>query len=157
MDSVRMKNLTEQHGKGFSILDQTIQHFVGDILDLVLLQLRQQPLKNFIFILDIPYDHPISFHLISNHISSSLFFCPRRFAQLLHPPTHHRKDSGFAFRNTRLLGENRCQNLSQPCRRQFSRTGSRAYRSRRRSSPARSAPASNLRHRGRLKDLQDNR
>lgn len=47
------EKLTEKYSQGFSILDKTVQHLVGDVLDLVLLELRQQPLQNFILVLDV--------------------------------------------------------------------------------------------------------
>lgn len=35
--------LTEQHGQGLPVLDETVQHLIGNVLDLVFLELRQQP------------------------------------------------------------------------------------------------------------------
>ena len=81
----------------------------------------------------------------------SFLFRSCRFAQLLHPPTHHRKDLGFVSRNTRSPVPSRFQSPSQLSRRRFSQIVSRACRNRRQSSPARSALASNPRHRGCLK------
>jgi len=57
-----MKNsLTEQDGQMFLLLDEHVEHFIGDIFDLVALDLTRQPLEHFLLLGQITCPQKVSF------------------------------------------------------------------------------------------------